>query len=441
VTATTDVRTRPDERPPSTAGREPQAAPPLREEALRLHQLRVMKRRATGLLVVMTIAFVIVVLLTPDSGWTGYLRAALEASMVGGLADWFAVTALFRHPLGIPIPHTAVIAERKDQFGQTLGTFVQQNFLSPDVITARVRSSRAVGRAAAWLADRDNAEAVAGHAADAVVGLADVLRDEDVHRLLEEEIGRLLERVPVAPIAGRALRQMTAEGRHQELFDAIVRGLQRALDENRDVLRARFDQESPWWLPDAVDDRIFDRLFDGVRSLLEDVNSDPDHRIRAQFTEWLQGLAQRLETSPELEARGEQLKKELLGHPELRRWSSSLWTELKVALRAQAADPNSEMRRRLADAVVAAGRRLQEDPALSEKAEQLAESAVRYLAEHFHQEIASLVSGTIARWDAEETSRKLELLLGRDLQFIRINGTVVGGLAGVIIHGVAQALS
>ena len=420
---------------------EPDATPPLQEEARRLHQLTVMKRRATGLLVVMTVAFVIVVLLTTDSGGAGYLRAALEASLVGGLADWFAVTALFRHPLGIPIPHTAVIAERKDQFGQTLGTFVQQNFLSPDVIATRVRSSNVVGRGAAWLADRDNAAAVAGHAADAVVGLADILRDEDVHRLLEEEIGRGLERIPVAPLAGRALRQMTAEGRHQELFDTIVRGLQRALEENRDVLRARFDEESPWWLPDAVDDRIFDRLFEGVRNLLQDVDSDPNHRIRAQFTEWVQGLAERLETSPELQARCEQLKKEVLGHPELRSWSSSLWTELKATLRAQAADPEGEMRRRLADAVVAAGVRLQEDSALTEKAEQLTESAARYLAERFHDEIASLVSGTIARWDAEETSRKLELLLGRDLQFIRINGTVVGGLAGVIIHGVARAIS
>ena len=375
-----------------------------------------MKRRATGLLLVMTAAFLIVVLLTPDSGAAGYLRAALEASMVGGLADWFAVTALFRHPLGIPIPHTAVIA-------------------------ARARSSNLVDRAAAWLADRGNAEALAGHAADAVVGLADILKDDDVHRLLEDEIGRGLDRIPVAPIAGRALRQMTAEGRHQELFDAILRGLQRALGENRDVLRARFDQESPWWLPDAVDDRIFDRLFDGVCNLLEDVNSNPDHPIRAQFTEWAQGVAERLETSPELQARGEQLKRELLGHPELRRWSSSLWAELKATLRSQAGDPESEMRRRLADAVMAAGERLQEDAGLAQKAEQLTESGVRYVAEHFHDEIASLVSGTIARWDAEETSRKLELLLGRDLQFIRINGTVVGGMAGVIIHGVAQAIS
>jgi uncharacterized membrane-anchored protein YjiN (DUF445 family) len=430
---------RPDQQPAGDAGR--RSTPPLREEALRLHELKVMKRRATGLLVVMTVAFVVVVLVTSDSGWTGYLRAALEASMVGGLADWFAVTALFRHPLGIPIPHTAVIAARKDQFGQTLGTFVQQNFLSPEVIATRMRSANVVGRAAAWLAERSNAEALAGHAADAVVGLADVLRDEDVHRLLEEEIRRGLERIQVAPIAGRALRQMTAEGRHQELFDAILRGLQRALDENREVLRARFDQESPWWLPDAVDDRIFERLFDGVRNLAQDVNSDPNHRVRAQFTEWVQDLADRLETSPELQARGEQLKQELLGHPELRRWSSSLWSELKETLRAQAGDPASEMRQRLADAVQAVGQRLQEDADLAEKAEELTQAAVRYLAEHFHDELASLVSGTIARWDAEETSHKLELLLGRDLQFIRINGTVVGGLAGVVIHGVAQLIS
>jgi uncharacterized membrane-anchored protein YjiN (DUF445 family) len=400
-----------------------------------------MKLRATGLLVVMSVLYLVLTVFGDGRGVVGYLQAAAAGAMVGGLADWFAVTALFRHPLNIPIPHTAVIVERKAQFGQTLGEFVQENFLSPDVISERVRSARVVERTAAWISEPGNAELVAAQVANVAVGLSDAVRDEDVQGLLQQEIGRGVDALPLASLAGSAVRVMTAEGRHDELLDAILRGLERTLEKNREVLHQRFAQESPWWLPGAVDDRIFDRLFDGVCSLLNNVNTDPDHDLRLQFEQWLQDLADRLEHSPELEARVEQLKRDVLQHPELRDWSTSLWAQLKSSLRRQAADPQSELRRRLATAIAAGGRRLEGDPELTERLNLSVERAARYLAEHFHEELADLVSGTIARWDADETSRRLELLLGPDLQFIRINGTVVGGLAAVVIHAIGEAIS
>ena len=233
---------------------------------------------------------------------------------------------------------------------------------------------------------------------------------------------------------------MTADGRHDELLDALLRGVDRTLEKNREVLRARFASESPWWLPGAVDDRIFDRLYDGVCNLLRAVNEDPDHELRLQFEQWLRDLADRLDHSPELTERVERLKRDVLEHPELRDWSSSLWTQLKETLRTQAAEPDSELRRRLAAAVVTGGQRLQEDPELAGRLNQSIERAARYLAEHFQPELTDLVSGTIARWDADETARRLELLLGPDLQFIRINGTVVGALAAVVIHAISEAL-
>jgi uncharacterized membrane-anchored protein YjiN (DUF445 family) len=368
------------------------------------------------------------------------VRAGLEASLVGGLADWFAVTALFRHPLGVPIPHTAVIRARKDQFADTLGSFVQENFLNPDVISARLRGAEAVSRAARWISDRSNASRVAEHLATAAVGLADTLRDDDVRRLMEEETQRAVAALPLAPLAGRTLRLLTAQGRHRELLDAGLRASERFLQHHREDLRARFAEQSPWWLPEPIDDRIFDRLFDGVCGVLAQVNADEGHELRREFERALDDLAARLEHAPEAAARAEQLKRELLTQQELRAWSSALWSEVKAILRRQAAEPESELRVRLTDALVASGQRLTRDPALAAKAEQLLESAVRYGAGQFHHELGELVSGTVARWDAEETSRKLELLLGRDLQFIRINGTVVGGVAGVIIYAVAQAL-
>jgi uncharacterized membrane-anchored protein YjiN (DUF445 family) len=360
--------------------------------------------------------------------------------MVGGLADWFAVTALFRHPLGIPIPHTAVIVERKDEFGRTLGEFVQENFLSAGVITERVHNAHVVERAAQWLSNTDNATQLSGHAADLAVGLADLVNDEDVHRLVDEELSRAVERLPLAQLAGRGLEMMTAEDRHHELFDAILGGLERFLDESRETLRARFAEEAPWWLPEAVDDRIFDRLFDGVGRLLRDVNRNPNHEVRKQFDTWLDSLIDRLEHSPEMQARVDELKREVLQHPQLREWSGSLWGEVKEVLREQAAEPGSELRSRIADGVQTLGRRLCEDEALRAKAEEMITDGVAHFTERFHDELADLISGTVERWDASETSDKLELLLGRDLQWIRINGTVVGGLAGLVIHAIAQVL-
>ena len=422
-----------DTRPVSTS-----SAPPIREEAERAEQLRVMKRRATGVLVGVTLLWIAVIAFAGDDGWVGYVRSMAEASMVGGLADWFAVTAIFRHPLGLPIPHTAVIPARKQQFGETLGAFVSQNFLTPDVVAERVRGNRVVARAGTWLSNRKNAETVARHAAELLVSMADIVNDEDVHGMVDAEIARAVENLPVTRIGARALRAMTADGRHNELFDSIIQGLDRFLAENQSTFRERFGRESPRWLPNAVEDRIFLRLYEGLQRLLRDASTDPDHEVRSQFNAYIASLIDRLENSSEFEARGNELKKELLEHPALRQWTSSLWTDLKQQLKTQAAEPDSELRRRAADAVLAAGKRLCEDPAVSGKAEELLETGARYVADHFSDEIAGLVSGTVARWDAEETSRKLELLLGRDLQFIRINGTVVGGLAGLAIHGASQ---
>jgi uncharacterized membrane-anchored protein YjiN (DUF445 family) len=413
--------------------------PPVEDEAVKQRQLSVMRRRATGLLVVVAAVYVAVTALEDGAGGPmGYLRATAEASMIGGLADWFAVTALFRHPLGIPIPHTAVVVERKEQFGRTLGAFVQRNFLSPTVIGERIASSRAVPRLAAWLAEPANAEVVAGHASAVAVGLADVVRDEDVHELVEEEVLRRLEQVPVAPLAGKALELVLEQEGHQELLDAMLRGVDGMLDGHRDDLRRRFGEESPWWLPDALDDRIFDKLFEGVRKVLHDVSIDPDHELRRAMNERLRALVDDLETSEALRQQGEEFKRDLLASPELRRWSASLWDDVKARLRAQADDPDSALRRRLAATVAAAGQRLCDDPALRSKLEDLVEAAARYTAEQFHDEIADLVTGTVARWDATETSQRLELLLGPDLQYIRINGTVVGGLAGLVIHATTE---
>jgi uncharacterized membrane-anchored protein YjiN (DUF445 family) len=408
---------------------------------LRVRRLAAARRRATALLVGATALFVAVTAAGAHGTFLGYVQAAAEASMVGGVADWFAVTALFRRPLGLPIPHTALIVERKDQFAATLGQFVQENFLNADVLAERIRSARLVPRLAAWLADRANAARFAGHAADLLVTVAEAFRDEDAQRVLLAELTRAVDAVEVAPLAGRTLRVIIAGGHHADLFDTVVSAADRYLAGHYLELRELFEAESPGWVPDAVYRRVFDRLFTRLRHRLAAMTADPDDEARHQFEEWIAGLPDRLETSPELRERGEQLKREVLGSAGLRDWSSSLWQKAKEALRVQAADPESELRRGLADALVAAGRRLGSDRRLQEGLERMVESGARALADQFHDELAGLVTGTIERWDAAETSSQLELLLGRDLQFIRINGTVVGAGVGLVLHAIALTVS
>jgi uncharacterized membrane-anchored protein YjiN (DUF445 family) len=408
---------------------------------LRAHRLAVARRRATALLAGVTVLFVAVTVAGVHGTALGYVQAGAEAAMVGGVADWFAVTALFRRPLGLPIPHTALIVERKDQFAATLGQFVQENFLNADVLAERIRSTRLVPRLAAWLADQGNAGGFAGHAADLVVTVAEALRDEDAQRVLMAELTRAADAVEVAPLAGRALRIVIRGGHHAGLFNAIVSGADRYLADNYAELRERFETEAPRWVPDAVYRRVYDRLYTRLRERLAAMAADPDDQTRKQFEEWLAGLPGRLETSPDLRERGERFKHDVLGSAAVRDWSSSLWQQAKQTLRAQAADPESELRRQLAEALAAAGRRLGSDRLLQESLERVVESGARALADQFHDELAGLVTGTIQRWNAAETANQLELLLGRDLQFIRINGTVVGAGVGLGLHAIALALA
>jgi uncharacterized membrane-anchored protein YjiN (DUF445 family) len=271
--------------------------------------------------------------------------------------------------------------------------------------------------------------------------MAEQLRDEDVQRVLTAELTRAADAIEVAPLAGRALRVAIAGGHTAELFNVIVSGADRYLADHYEELRVQFEAEAPRWVPDVAYRRVFDRLYTRIHDRLAAMAADPGDDARRQFEAWIAGLPDRLETSPELRERGERLKREVLGSAGLRDWSSSLWDSAKQTLRAQAADPESELRRQLAVALTATGRRLGSDPALEGSLERVVESGARALADHFHDELADLVTGTIQHWNAAETSGQLELLFGRDLQFIRINGTVVGAGVGLALHAIALALA
>lgn len=406
----------------------------------RAAQLRRMKAIATGLFVVAAAAFVAFYLVERDHEWAGFPRAFFEAAMVGALADWFAVTALFRHPLGIPIPHTAIIPRRKDQIGRSLGEFVQGNFLTSEVLSERLGGAHVGQRLGVWLSDGGNAAKASQGAADALRGALEVIDDREVSATLEQLIERRVRATPVAPLVGRAIDLAVDGGHHQRLLDAVLVGLGGFLDDNRATFRARLEQESPWWLPESIDDRIFEKIYSAVHRFISDVGANPDHEMRTAIDHKVVEFAARLRNDPELLAKGEELKVELLAHPDVRAWLASLWSEAKRSITAATHEPDSELRTRATAALGAFGTRLAAEPALQAKVDDWVMRAATHVIDHYKGEVTDLITNTVAKWDGEATSARMELQVGRDLQFIRINGTIVGGLAGLAIYSLSRLL-
>jgi len=408
--------------------------------AERQRALRRMKRNATGLLLAAAVVFVVCVTVGDGHGVWGYVQAAAEASMVGGLADWFAVTALFRHPLGIPIPHTAIIQRKKDQLGTALGEFVQEHFLTASIVGEHVAQAQVPRRTGEWLATPENAARVADEFATALSGMATFVRDDEVRAAVASYAEKRLRAADVAPLLSRVLIAVCESGQHQVALTAGLRGLMRFLDDNRSIFRRRLADESPEWVPEWVDERVFNRLFTGLESFLADVIADESHDLRQQFDRRLRDYAAALRTDPAKAASIDAAKLQLLDHPEVRDWLSTLWTHVKGAVLAGAAEPGSELRRTVQSLTVQVGTALRDDPSLQAKIETFLQRMVGHVSARYGADIASLISTTVARWDAEETGRRLELQVGRDLQFIRINGTVVGALVGILIYTVSQLL-
>ena len=399
-----------------------------------------MKRLATSLFVLAAVIFVIARYLEGDGGNWGYVRATAEAAMVGALADWFAVTALFKHPLGIPIPHTAIIRKRKDEIGSSLGSFVQDNFLTRSVLTERLQEADLARRLGQWLSNPDHATTVGAQSAAVLRGVTEVLQDEVIQSGIDAVVVERAKSIKVAPVMSRVVDAAIIGDHHQNLLEGVLAGLAVFMEDNRESFRHRLTQESPWWVPEPVDDAVFDKIYTGVRRFLTDIGNDRNHEMRVDIDRRTARLAEQLRTSPEMMARGEELKEEFLNHPEVRAWSATLWERIKAGLLEAADSPDSELRQRLEEALVEAGRSLNADPELRAKIDIWIVDAVGYVAEQFRGEVAGLIATTVQRWDTVETSERIELQVGRDLQFIRINGTLVGGAAGLLIYTVSEFL-
>ncbi len=373
-------------------------------------------------------------------GWLGYVNAAAEAGMVGALADWFAVTALFKHPLGIPIPHTAIIARKKDQLGEGLGTFVRENFMSAEVVETKIREAEVAGRLGKWLSDQTHAERVAAEASTVLRVVVEMLRDEDIQQVLDKMIVKRIAQPQWGPPVGRVLSSLLEEHRQEALLQLLAdRAFEWSLNAD-EIIERVIERDSPTWTPRWVDSLVGDRIHRELMDFTDKVRRNPDHELRRSATKFLFEFANDLQNDEATIARAEKVKDQIMARDEVAKAAETAWTTAKRIFLESVDDPTSTLRTRIADSVVHIGESLRDDANLRDKVDNWIVRAAQHLVSQYGTEITAIITETIERWDADEASRRIELHVGRDLQFIRINGTVVGSLAGLVIYSVAQLL-
>ena len=410
------------------------------QDPVRLAELARMKRLATGLLLLVTLIYIVSAVFEHQFYWVGYVNAASEAAMVGAIADWFAVTALFRHPLGLKIPHTAIIPQKKNDIAEQFGEFVQQNFMSDDIITEKIRSMNLSHRVAAWVVEPVNARAVAEQMTDGLAGVVRVLNDDDIQAMIEKSVEDRIRSTSFAPMIGELLTFITSGKRQQALFDAGVGMGLYLLEDSDDDIRDKVRDETPWWFPSSVDKAIYERIMRSVSKMLYDMQIDIYHPMRVRLITMVNEYLEDLKHSDEIREKEIALKEDLLQAPAVMEFTGSLWRDIKDLLLMQSEQPDAELKRALEQSVIRFGESILEDPQLAAKIDGWAEESARYLINNYGHEIASLISDTIESWDPVATSERIEEQIGKDLQFIRINGTVVGGLVGLTIHAIREAI-
>ena len=399
--------------------------------------LRRMRTLAVGLL---ALAAVVYVLTLDQDGFLGFVNAGAEASMVGAIADWFAVTALFKHPLGLPIPHTALVPKRKDELGKGLEEFFGENFLQETIIRDRVAAATISMRLGEWLSQPHNARRVVDEVADvASIGLARV-KDEHIAELVESVLVPRFREEPIAPLLGTFVVEVVRDDLHHGVVDLALEELHRWLVDNPDTFTEVLSERAPWWAPTRLNEAVTGRLHTEAVRWLEDIRNDPRHHAREAFDSVLAQLGQDLLFDPETQERAEGLKMRLLEHPQFTTTGISLWNGLRRALLQALRDPAGPVRDRLQQELVAFADRLTVDEPLRARMDGLAADAAVFAVDRYGAELTAVITHTIERWDGKEAARRIELHVGRDLQFIRINGTIVGGLVGVLIHTVSVVL-
>ena len=399
-----------------------------------------MRIMATGILVVMALLFLIANALDDRSVAWGFVKAFAEAAMVGGLADWFAVTALFRHPLGIPIPHTAIIPRNKDRIGDTLAQFLRDNFLTPSVVARRMRRVDVAGAVGRFLSNPPGEGRLREGASRLIANILESLDQERLGGMVKSAVSSRLRAMEVSPLLGQSLEAAITDERHVPLLDGIITWAGRTLDANEDMIRAMVHDRTGFMVRlTGLDDKIADSLIDGLRRLTIEMAVDPSHPLRLKAEEGLAQLAWDMRFDPAMRAKVEEWKNQVVENKAVSDWVEGLWENARQGLLKAARDPDATMAGKFGEAMRQLGETLQQDPRLKATINQFARRAVVGAVATYGSGIVALVSDTVRGWNARTVTDRLEGAVGRDLQYIRINGTLVGGLVGLLIHSVELA--
>ncbi len=406
-------------------------------DEVRRSALRRMRTVAVSLLLLAAAVYVLT--LGRDGAW-GFVNAGAEASMVGAIADWFAVTALFKHPLGLPIPHTALIPKRKDDLGKGLEEFVGENFLQEEIIRERVLGVGIAQRVGDWLAVPANADRVVNEGSELAALALGKVRDDHIEALVTEALVPRFREEPIAPLLGGLLSEALRDDLHHGLVDLMLEEMHDWLVANPDTVHEVIGERAPWWAPESVNTYVINRLHLEMVRWVGEIRSNPDHRARRALDSMLAQLSEDLLENPATQARAERLKERVLDHPAVIATAISLWKALRKALLTSLDDPQGAVRRRLLTEIEGASARLRTDAGLRARLDRLAADGAVFAVERYGAELTAVITHTIERWDGKEAAQRIELHVGRDLQFIRINGTIVGGLVGVLIHAISVVI-
>ncbi|GAA1851277.1 DUF445 domain-containing protein [Microbacterium koreense] len=402
--------------------------------------LRVMKAVALGALIFMAVLFTIAFAFQQQVPWLAYVRAAAEGGMVGALADWFAVTALFRHPLGVPIPHTAIIPRRKDEIGRNLGEFVETEFLRGDVVRTKLEATAISARLGEWLAEPEHAERVASEASLMASRILEALSDDDVQSVIEDLAREHLIAPEWGPPLGEWLERVIASGAHHGAVDLGVDSIETWIANNHEAFTGLVSRRLPSWVPSLAHRLVDDTVYREALSFVRAVQADPEHPARHAIDAYLTRLSDNLRHDPATIGRLEDAKSSVFDSPRVRELAAEAWNTAKAGLITSLDDPESPLRRRATRALSEIGTRLQTDAALQRRVDTWVTDAAVFLVDRYRSDIASIITDTVEKWDADETTEKIELMVGRDLQYIRLNGTIIGALAGLVIYTVAHAV-
>lgn len=404
-----------------------------KRENLRRH-----RRVATALLALAAAMFGATYFVPEPGFWVRLVRAGAEAGVIGGLADWFAVTALFRRPLGLPIPHTAIIPRNKDRIGQGLGAFVQRNFLAPELITQKLRSGNAALRVSRWLALPHNSRLIAEQLVGVLPDLINSAQDQEVRAFFRDAFRDQLKHFDLVPLLVRVLRLLEESRQHQRLFERTLLLARNLLKRNEQMIYERVENHTSWWVPRQVDEKVARKIIEGTEELLLEL-TQPEHPARREFDVAVHDMMQKLETSPAFRARVEEIKAQVLSSPELATALESLWDEVRTMLLSQVSTPSSGLTDSLAASLQALARTLEQEPEAQARLNRRIEHFLVGFVVPFRAEIGAFIAEVVESWDADTVTEQLELEVGRDLQYIRINGTLVGALAGCVLFLITQA--